>query len=156
MPRRLPPGHDSHPDAILAGTPLAVVPVVLKTLLLLLIPVPAHAGDRPTRGDARAVQAEREAFPQDTLTALRAGDAWLAVGAWSRAEQAYQVAFELSDGGAPARQGLALVRAARAPRGTITGGLTGSVKTTRESVSARLFGTLDLNRRGGSSNNELR
>ncbi len=100
---------------------------MLKTLLLLLIPVPAHAGDRPTRGDARAVQAEREAFPQDTLTALRAGDAWLAVGAWSRAEQAYQVAFELSDGGAPARQGLALVRAARAPRGTITGGLTGSV-----------------------------
>jgi len=31
-----------------------------------------------------------------------------------------------------------------------TGGLTGSVKTTRDSVSARLFGTLDLNRKGGS------
>mmetsp|Transcript_26985 Transcript_26985/g.54268 ORF Transcript_26985/g.54268 Transcript_26985/m.54268 type:complete len:316 (-) Transcript_26985:626-1573(-) len=29
-------------------------------------------------------------------------------------------------------------------------GLTGSVKTTRDSISARLFGTLDLNRKGGS------
>ena len=31
-----------------------------------------------------------------------------------------------------------------------TGGLTGSVKTQRDSMTARLFGTLDLNRKGGS------
>ena len=31
-----------------------------------------------------------------------------------------------------------------------TGGLTGSVKTKRDSLSARLFGTLDLNRKGAT------